>query len=162
MAEQTNHIVKLWKGSYSAYSTIKEKDAWTRYIVSMPGSTGEDEIVEYYGDKRIQPYQSGSLYPVKQVCPLSKLGTLTLSAGDRYLVGPDGAFKEDGSLNPDYEGSDGWYVVIIYGDNKSERYEPEIKKLGNLSVRIESLGMKEYFLKDNKLVSYDDIDGGLY
>lgn len=162
MANETRHIIKLWKGSYADYIKITPKDEWTRYVVSMPGATADDSIVEYYGDKRIQPYLAGTLYPVKDVCGVSSLPE-NLSVGERYLVGPDAAF-EGGKLKPNVKTDGDWYVVIIYGtENETERrFEPEIKKLGKFSVRVESMGMKEYFLSDGVLITYDDIDGGTY
>ena len=180
MAENVNHIVRHWIGSLESYNKIKAQgllDQWTRYTLkvaaenySTTGSDGNpitvpvDTYVEYYGENRITPYYPGELLPVKDI--VSELPK-NLGIGSRYLVGPKDAFDANGNLLYEEEqpGSDAWYIVTIQGKVNNEYLElvePDIKKLGNFSVRVESYGLKAYVLVNNKLKTYDDIDCGTF
>lgn len=172
MADNNNRkIVRHWIGSLESYNKIKSQkllDEWTRYTVKVAvddsvngGSVG---YVEYYGENRITPYYPGELLPVKDI--VSELPK-NLGIGARYLVGPSNAFDANGKLlyEDNQPGSDAWYIVTIQGkvtDGYLELVEPDIKKLGSFSVRVESYGLKAYVLVNNKLKTYDDIDCGTF
>lgn len=181
MAENVNHIiVRHWIGSLESYNSIKAQgllDKWTRYTVNVAAdnySTTDSEgnvtttpvntYVEFYGENRITPYYPGELLPVKDI--VSELPQ-NLGIGSRYLVGPKDAFDADGNLlyEDDQPGSDNWYIVTIQGQIDGgylKLVEPDIERLGNLSVRVESYGLKAYVLVDKKLKTYDDIDCGTF
>lgn len=178
MAEEskTRHVVRHWLGTLESYNKIKEAkllDDWTRYTVKVivDGSVdgGASGYVEYYGQNRLTPYYPGELLPVKDVV---KTLPTDLLPGDRYLVGPSGAFDtETGKLlyEDDQKVDDkelkSWWIVTIQGKENNgylELIEPDIKQLSNLSVRVESQGLKAYVLVNGKLKTYDDVDCGTF
>ena len=66
-----------------------------------------------------------------------------------------------------YPASTDWYIATLQGKvNEAGGYvefvEPELKKLGTLSVRVVDRGMKSYVLVDGKLRTYDDVDCGTF
>lgn len=179
MAENNQHIVRHWLGTLEAYNKIKSAnliDPWVRYTVKIaadnysitdsdgnPVTVPVDSYVEYYGENRITPYYPGELLPVKDIVSSLPEG---LTIGSRYLVGPSDAFDNDGRLKNENNqtGSDQWWIVTIQGAANDKNYleliEPDLKKLGNLSVRVESYGLKVYVLVGGKLKTYDDVDCG--
>lgn len=165
---KTRHVVRHWLGTLESYNKIKEAgllDEWTRYTVKVIVDGGTSGYVEYYGQNRLTPYYPGELLPVKDVVSTLPNG---LSPGDRYLVGPSEAFDTETHklLYEDLQpGSESWWIVTIQGEENNGYLvlnEPDIKKLGNLSVRVESLGLKAYVLVNGKLKTYDDVDCGTF
>lgn len=180
MTKNKQHIVKHWLGTLDGYNKIKKAnliDPWVRYTVkivtenySTTDSGGNtvvipgDTYVEYYGENRITPYYPGELLPVKDIVAALPED---LAIGSRYLVGPSDAFDTEGKLKNEYEqtGSDQWWIATIQGKDNGgylELIEPELKRLGNLSVRVESYGLKAYVLVNGKLKTYDDVDCGTF
>lgn len=175
MADSSQHIVRHWLGTLEGYNKIKAAnliDPWIRYTVKTAVddsvSGGTPGYVEYYGENRITPYYPGELLPVKDI-----VATLpeNLTIGSRYLVGPSDAFEADGKLKSEdlQTSSDQWWITTIQGTVKTadgvnylELIEPDLKKLGNLSVRVESYGLKAYVLVEGKLKTYDDVDCGTF
>lgn len=171
MAEETRHVVRHWLGTLESYNKIKNAnllDSWTRYTVKVAvddsisgGTTG---YVEFYGNNRLTPYYPGELLPVTDI--VSKLPE-GLGVGARYLVGPAKAFDTNGKLLYEdlQEASEEWYIVTIQGKETNgylEMVEPDIKKIGNLSVRVKNYGLKAYVLVNGKLKTYDDVDCGTF
>lgn len=129
--------VKFWRGNRATYNQLGSEgkiDYATRYTVIETDGT----ISEYFGFKHISE-KSGLLYPVKDI-----VETLpdTLNVGDRYLVGSENEY----------------YVVEISSDAEKSSIIP----LGKYSVRVESKGMKEYYIQDGALTCTNVIDCGTY
>ena len=152
------NIVKFWRGSRAAYNALGTWDYWTRYSVFEGDENGNhiagEPYVEYYGTTCITPV-AGQLLPVKTVCT-----TLPedIELGDRFLVGYD-SFINDNTVVPA-----NYFIVeigpMINADGVSYRKASMIKPFDKQSVRIMDRGMKEYFVLDGKLVTYDDVDCG--
>ena len=79
--------------------------------------------------------------------------------------------EADGKLKSEdlQTSSDQWWITTIQGTVKTadgvnylELIEPDLKKLGNLSVRVESYGLKAYVLVEGKLKTYDDVNCGTF
>lgn len=152
------NIVKFWRGSRAAYNALGTWDYWTRYSVFEGDENGNhiagEPYVEYYGTTCITPV-AGQLLPVKTVCTALPE---TLELGDRFLVGYD-EYTLDGVTFPaDY------FIIevgpIANADGTTYRKATMIKPFGKQSVRIEDRGMKEYFLHNGKLITYDDVNCG--
>lgn len=153
------HIVKFWRGSRAAYNALGTWDYWTRYSVYEGDEYGEhiagEPYVEYYGTTCITPV-AGQLLPVKTVC--TKLPT-DINLGDRFLVGFDSYVSGDETVDAKY------FIIEIGPKTRPDgtAYKAAmLKPFKNQSVRIEDRDMKEYFLHNGKLVTYDDVDCGEY
>ena len=152
------NIVKFWRGSRAAYNALGSWDYWTRYSVYEGDENGNhiagEPYVEYYGTTCITPV-AGQLLPVKTVCTTLP-GELEL--GDRFLVGHD-AFVVDGVVSPSE-----YFIIeigpIMNADGVTYRKASMIKPFNKQSVRVIDRNMKEYFLSNGKLITYDDVDCG--
>ena len=152
------NIVKFWRGSRAAYNALGTWDYWTRYSVFEGDENGNhiagEPYVEYYGTTCITPV-AGQLLPVKTICT-----TLpeNLELGDRFLVGHNSYMNGDTLVPAKY-----FIVEIgpkINSDGTSYRKATMIKPFDKQSVRIIDRCMKEYFLQNGKLITYDDVDCG--
>lgn len=140
------HVVRFWRGARKSYETIKKAkliDSWTRYSVENP----DGSWTEYFGENVIgEP--TGQILPVNDV--KSSLDGVTLSPGDRYLIGTDGVDggKATYQIYTVCATSDGNITIKIMDFNE------------NYTVRVLSKGNKAYVLNDECLISYDDVDCG--
>ena len=76
----------------------------------------------------------------------------------RLLVGDNNAFDEDGNLKDEYVPSDTdstlWYVVV-FGNDPSK--PTQLIDFNEKTARIKTMGMKEYQVVDNVLMTYNSI-----
>ena len=151
MSTNNKHIVRHWRGTRNTYNLIAKTnllDYWTRYSVKeVDGSWSE-----YYG-KNLISCQSGQFLPVIDI-----VTTLpeVLNPGDRYLVGVDMTNTTPAE----------YYIVTIDVDESAEsgisaRTE-EFRNNGGLSVRVINKKSMAYQLVDGYLITYDQVDGGIY
>lgn len=149
MAEK--HIVKHWRGKRESYNFLKGMhylDPWTRYSVIESGASSS-AITEYFGENLIS-VPTGQLLPVKDIVSVLP-PTYLASPYDRYLVGEDGSGYKIYEFQPKTTAEG----VIL------EPYEL-LDFDWRFGVRVVSRGLKNYVYYDNKLVTYDDVDCGLF
>lgn len=118
MANNTEKIIKYWRGSRESFNKIINPDYWTRYTVKEI----DGRWVEYFGSNRIT-IMPGQLFPVLDI--VENLPA-NVNTGDRYLVG---------------SGED-YYIVEIMQDVEKSKIMP----LGEHSVRVKSKDYMEYQL----------------
>lgn len=141
------HLIRKWKGSRQNYNLLKSSNAldpWTIYYV-VDTIDNKSTVVEYCGANIITP-QTGQPLAVNDL--LSELPSSGINPYDRYLVGTDATGYKI------YE-----YTPIANSDSLSVSNIDFDWKLG---VRILSKGLKNYVYYDGKLVTYDDVDCGLF
>ena len=144
-------IVKKWRGTREAYNRIARAgllDYWTRYSVKDINGLW----TEYYGSNQVS-CPSGQLLPVLDIVHTLPM---VLNPGDRYLVGEDSTEVSEAE----------YYIVSIDIDstthNKiSARTEPFLNNSG-MSIRVINKGSMAYQLVDGELITYDQVNGGLY
>ena len=151
MSTNNKHRVKNWRGTRKSYNVIAKAnllDYWTRYSVKeVDGSW-----TEYYG-KNLLSCPSGQFLPVLDI-----VTTLpeVLNPGDRYLVGVDMTDATPAE----------YYIVTIDVDDSSENgisaRTEELRNNGGLSVRVINKKSMAYQLVDGYLITYDQVDGGIY
>lgn len=146
-----DNIFSVWRGYRATYNDLAangQLDHWKLYSV-----INTDGTRSLYWGAQPATVATGQLAPVIDV--LAELPS-TLSVGDRYVIGRDGTFDENGALLTAAE----YYVVEINSDMSRSSINP----LGDFSVRVKNRGMKEFMLVDNKLITYDTrtIDCGEY
>jgi hypothetical protein len=155
------HIVKFWRGSRAAYNALGTWDYWTRYSVFEGDENGNhiegEPYTEYFGTTCITPV-AGQLLPVKTVC--SSMPT-QVEIGDRFLVGYDSYENLNGEIVM------GKYYLVEIGpiknaDGVTYRKASTIKPFKNQSVRVIDRNMKEFIVSNGKLVTYDDVDCGVF
>ena len=152
-----NDIIIFWKGSAESYATLKLRGRikpFGRYTVTSSDGT----VREYLGTKLIGNSNLEQLACVDDVMSTS-LFTEKRNKGEltniRLLVGDDNAFENDGhTLKTSYEPSESpqWFVTEFGDDAKTPI---EAVKFECNTVRIKTLGLKEYQIIDNKLSTYD-------
>ena len=140
------HVVRFWRGTRKSYEIIKNArliDAWTRYSVENP----DGSWTEYFGENLIgEP--TGQILPVKDIVP--SLDGVSLSPGDRYLVGSDGV-----------DGGNATYQIYTVCANSEGNITIKIMDFTeSYTVRVLSRGNKAYVLNEGYLISYDDVDCG--
>ena len=152
-----NDIIIFWKGSAESYATLKLRGRikpFGRYTVTSSDGT----VREYLGTKLIGNSNLEQLACVDDVMSTS-LFTEKWNKGEltniRLLVGDNNAFEDDGhTLKTSYEPSESpqWFVAEFGDDAKTPI---EAVKFECNTVRIKTLGLKEYQIIDNKLSTYD-------
>lgn len=148
MAEK--HIVRHWRGKRESYNFLKEVnhlDPWTRYSVIDSASTGTG-ITEYFGENQIA-VETGQILPVSAIVETA-IPFYRARPYDRYLVGND----QNGYKIVEYQPrstSEG-VVLTPYEMPFDWRY----------GVRVRAEGLKNYVYTDGHLVTYDDVDCGLF
>ena len=143
MAE-IKHKIRFWRGTRESYNKIISPDFWTRYSVKEPNGLWR----EYYGTNLIST-QTGVLAPVLDI--LDELPK-TVNPGDRYLIKTK---VEGGFIYQIYEFSP-------FQENGEYLLSEKITDLGDLTVRVKSRGLKAYQVVEGKLITYDDVNCGLY
>ena len=150
-------IIIFWKGSAESYATLKLRGRikpFGRYTVTSSDGT----VREYLGTKLIGNSNLEQLAFVDDLMSKSLFkekwdkGELT---NTRLLVGDDNAFEDDGhTLKTSYEPSENpqWFVAE-FGDDATTPIEAV--KFEYNTVRIKTLGLKEYQIINNKLTTYD-------
>lgn len=144
MAETKNRV-QFWRGTSESYDFLKSKGAlsyWTRYSVKYTNKQGLVTWKEFYGDNPLTE-ENGQLLPVIDIVQtLPKI----MNPGDRYWVSDEG---------------ENYIVQVTVGNNNS--LSSNIKELPvGVSVRVKSKGYKSYLLVDGAIVTYDEVDCGLY
>ena len=152
-----NDIIIFWKGSAESYATLKLRGRikpFGRYTVTSSDGT----VREYLGTKLIGNSNLEQLACVDDVMSAS-LFTEKWNKGEltniRLLVGDNNAFENDGhTLKTSYEPSESpqWFVAEFGDDAKTPI---EAVQFECNTVRIKTLGLKEYQIIDNKLSTYD-------
>lgn len=148
MAEK--HIVRHWKGKRESYNFLKGMnylDPWTRYsVIEAEEGSG---VTEYFGENIIA-VPTGQLLPVNDVVEMLPPPYLA-SPYDRYLVGTDAT---------------GYKVYEFQPRATASGTELEAYELLDFDfrygVRVISRGLKNYVYVDGKLITYDDVDCGLF
>ena len=148
MAEK--HIVRFWRGkreSYNFLKSVNRLDPWTRYSVIESGDSA-NAITEYFGENQIN-VPTGQLLPVSAVVATA-LPSYRVRPYDRYLVGTDGS---------------GYKIIEYLPKSTSEGVVLEQNEMDfdwRYGVRVRKEGLKNYVYVDGKLVTYDDVDCGLF
>ena len=148
MAEK--HIVRHWRGKRESYNFLKDKnylDAWTRYSVIESGATSA--VTEYFGSNIIA-LPTGQLLPVNDVVTALP-PTYLAHPYDRYLVGEDGLGYKIYEFQPKAT-SEGVVIEPVEITDFDLRF----------GVRVISRGLKNYVYFDGHLITYDDVDCGLF
>lgn len=143
----TKHLVKKWRGSRSNYNLLKSTnmiDPWTiYYVVDTIGN--ETKVVEYFGTNIVsQP--TGQVLAVNDV--LASLPSSGINPYDRYLVGDDA----NGYKIYEYTPISGTNELSVSEMNFDWRY----------GVRILSRNLKNYVYYNSHLITYDDVDCGMF
>lgn len=142
------HLVKHWRGSRASYNYLRDVsalDPWMRYsVVNEDGS-----ISEYFGENKIYQ-ETGQLIPVSAIVTTAPQPE-DAEPYDRYLVGDD----ENG------------YKIIEYtprplANGGYELVTDEMDFDWKYGVRVKSMGLKNYIYVDGHLVTYDDVDCGIF
>jgi len=148
MAEK--HIVRHWRGKRESYNFLKgvnRLDPWTRYSVVESGDT--NTVTEYFGENIIA-LQTGQLLPVNDIVETLPPSN-TAHPYDRYLVGADGLGYKVYEFQP--RATTNGTVV-----EPQEVTDFDIR----FGVRVISRGLKNYVYFDGHLITYDDVDCGLF
>lgn len=148
MAEK--HIVRHWRGKRESYNFLKEVnhlDPWTRYSVIDSASTGTG-ITEYFGENQIA-VETGQILPVSAIVETA-IPYYRARPYDRYLVGNDSEGYKIVEYQP-RSTADG-VVLTPYEMDFDWRY----------GVRVRAEGLKNYVYADGKLITYDDVDCGIF
>lgn len=144
MAE--NKRVRFWRGTSESYERMKNAgmlNYWVRYSVKYVDHNGLVVWKEYYGDNLLTP-ESGQLLPVIDI--VDALPDV-LNPGDRYLVSNNGEH----------------FIVEIVVENSVNGLGSRIITFNEgISVRVKSEGYKSYTLYNGNIVTYDEVDCGLY
>lgn len=150
MATATENNFSAWRGyrsTYNALGAAGKLNYWTLYSVIEP-----DGSRNLYWGAKPTVVATGELRPVIDI--VETLPT-TLNVGDRYIVGHDGTFDDDGNVVTKAS----YYVVEIAADFKQSVINP----LGDFSARVKNRSMKCYTVVNEKIRTYDGIiDCGEY
>lgn len=148
MAEK--HIVRFWRGkreSYNFLKSVNRLDPWTRYSVIESGDSA-NAITEYFGENQIN-IPTGQLLPVSAVVATA-LPEYRVRPYDRYLVGTDGT---------------GYKIIEYLPKSTTDGVVLEKNEMDfdwKYGVRVRKEGLKNYVYVDGKLITYDDVDCGLF
>lgn len=148
MAEK--HIVRFWRGkreSYNFLKSVNRLDPWTRYSVIDSGDSA-NVVTEYFGENQIN-IPTGQLLPVSAVVDTA-LPEYRVRPYDRYLVGTDGT---------------GYKIIEYLPKSTADGVVLEKNEMDfdwKYGVRVRKEGLKNYVYVDGKLVTYDDVDCGLF
>ncbi len=180
-----NRITPYYPGEVMAVQSIvntipKDATLGSRYLVG-PESAFENG----YKYKEISSVPAGSTATRMKEVPLYPNSTSPeyISVDVSDTTGTDSGETQVGTVtkyyqliqtqvlryysDENYTASNDWYIAMIQGEyNESGGYvklvEPELQKLGTLSVRVVDRGLKSYVLVDGKLRTYDDVDCGTF
>jgi hypothetical protein len=144
--ENVKEKIRHWRGTREKYEFLKRNgalNAWTKYVV-IDTNDGKDTIVEYYGENQIYEL-TGQLLPVKDI--IEGISSVTAAPYDRYLVGRNSIGYNIYECVLDDENNLKWYIKPF-----DYRY----------GVRVISRGLKNYVYFDGELITYDEIDGGVF
>ena len=148
MAEK--HIVRFWRGkreSYNFLKSVNRLDPWTRYSVIDSGDSA-NVVTEYFGENQIN-IPTGQILPVSAVVDTA-LPEYRVRPYDRYLVGTDGT---------------GYKIIEYLPKSTADGVVLEKNEMDfdwKYGVRVRKEGLKNYVYVDGKLVTYDDVDCGLF
>ena len=159
----SRELVRFWKGSEGSYRELyirgRIKDN-VKYTVICDDGT----VKEYLGNVPLGSCELEQMPFVDGVIGASAFKESfeknpSSYKNKRILVGDDLAFDGDGKLLDEYtptEGSDTplWYL-LGFGDDVSRPMQ--VIDFTDKSCRIKSLGMREYQVVDNMLVTYDAV-----
>ena len=140
------HIVRHWRGTRDKYEFLVKNNAvsdWTRYVV-IDSINGENVITEYYGTNQVTEL-TGQLLPAKSI--ITNILDITPKPYDRYLVGSNGNGYRVYEYVIDSEGQHRWLV------------RPFDDRFG---IRIKDRGLKNYLYVDGELITYDEVDCGIF
>lgn len=153
-------LVQFWKGSENAYHELyirgRIKDN-VRYTVIL----NDGRIKEYLGYRELNNCDLEQLAAMDDVMSIDtfqrKFNSLNFK-NCRLLVGDNNAFDEDGNLKDEYVPSDTdstlWYAVV-FGNDPSK--PTQLIDFNEKTARIKTMGMKEYQVVDNVLMTYNSI-----
>lgn len=145
--ETEKHVVRHWKGTRDKYEFLVKNNAvneWTKYVV-IDNIGGNEMITEYYGVNQVTEL-TGQLLPVNSIIgDISEVANPT--PYDRYLVGADGRGYFIYEYVIDSEGAHKWIIKPF-----DYRY----------GVRVKSEGLKNYVYFNGALITYDNVDCGIY
>lgn len=151
MAE-TKKRVRFWRGTSESYEILKKRGAlnyWTRYSVKYVTSNGLVKWKEFYGDNPLTE-ETGQLLPVIDIVTETELPS-QYNPGDRYWVSNNNEnYIVNVTVGPDDADGNTTLSSII----------TELKE--GISVRVKNRGYKSYFLMNNNIITYDEVDCGTY
>lgn len=140
------HIVRHWRGSREKYEFLVKNnaiDSWTRYVV-IDNNNGHEVITEYYGTNQVTEL-TGQLLPAKSI--ISDISNITPAPYDRYLVGSDGK----------------GYNIYEYVIDSENQYRWLIKPFDyRFGIRIKDKGFKNYIYVNGELITYDEVNCGIF
>lgn len=154
-------LVQFWKGDEEGYKKLyvrgRIKDN-VRYTVKMNDGT----IREYLGNDILDNSDLEQIAAVDDIISIDKF-TDGFDKGEytncRLLVGDNNAFDENGNLKTEYTPSQTdnnilWYIIIFKDDTSKPS---NVIDFTGKTVRIKSLGMREYMMVDNIITTYDAV-----
>lgn len=156
----TKELVQFWKGDEESYKKLyvrgRIKDN-VRYTVKMNDGT----VREYLGNDILDNSDLEQLAAVDDVISIDRFQegfNKKEYSNCRLLVGDNNAFDADGKIKTDYTPASSeetlWYIMVF----KEDKAKPSnIIDFNGKTVRIKSMGMREFMLVDNMLTTYDAI-----
>lgn len=141
-----SHKVRHWRGSRANYEILLKNNAlndWTRYVV-IDNYNGNEVYTEYFGSNQISEL-TGQLLPVNDI-----IGNITEGEAlpyNRYLVGSNGVGYSIYECVMDLNNVLRWII------------KPFDYRFG---VRVISKGLKNYIYNNGQLMTYDDVDCGIF
>ena len=147
----TRTLVQFWKGSENAYHELyirgRIKDN-VRYTVIL----NDGRIKEYLG------YRELNNCDLEQLAAMDDVMSIDTFQRKFNSLNFKNAFDEDGNLKDEYVPSDTdstlWYVVV-FGNDPSK--PTQLIDFNEKTARIKTMGMKEYQVVDNVLMTYNSI-----
>lgn len=153
-------LVQFWKGDEDGYHSLYVRGrikSNVRYTVKMKDGT----IREYLGNDILDNSDLEQIAAVDNVISINAFQegfNNNEYTNCRLLVGDDNAFDENGNLKTSYTPTQSdstlWYVMVFRDDASKPA---NIIDFSNKTVRIKSMGMREYMIVDNLLTTYDAI-----
>lgn len=140
------HVVRHWRGTRDKYEFLVKNSAvsdWTRYVV-IDSINGEEIITEYYGTNQVTEL-TGQLLPANSI--ISNILDINPKPYDRYLVGSDG----------------NGYKVYEYVIDSEKQHRWLVKPFDDrFGIRVKDRGLKNYVYVDDELITYDEVDCGIF
>jgi hypothetical protein len=148
MAEN-NKRIRFWRGTAESYERLKKAGAlsyWTRYSVKYTNN-GLVTWKEYYGDNPLTE-ETGQLLPVIDI--VETLPSV-LNPGDRYWI-------SNGAEN---------YIIEVFVGKSTDDGEITLNSRviivkEGISIRVKNKGYMAYLLLNNEVITYDEVNGGIY
>jgi hypothetical protein len=124
-------------------------DTRNSHYVVIDNINGTEYLTEYYGYNQVTEH-TGQLLPVKDVISLEDFEAILSGAApyDRYLVGEDG--EDKGYEIREFIPKEGYLGYV----SKPFDYRH--------GVRVIDHGLKNYIYYNDKLITYDDYNGGTF